>query len=247
MRLLPGRPPYNPPTENRTDTMASHLDLEEQEQLDQLRHFWSRWGNLITGALIVVFGALAAWNGYQYWERRQSAQASLLYDEVERAVAAGDTARVERSFTDMRDKFGGTAYAQQAALSAGKLLFEKNKPDQAKAALRWVAEKGDDAGMQAVARLRLAAVLAASKSYDEALRELQSPFPESFVALAADRRGDILQLQGKKTEAVAEYRRAYAGLEGSPDYQRVVELKLNALGVDPQADAVAASGKAKAA
>lgn len=226
--------------------MATPLDLEEQEQLDQLRHFWSRWGNLITGALIVVFGALAAWNAYQYWERRQAAQASLLYDEVERAIAAGDTARVERSFNDMRDKFGGTAYAEQAGLAAAKLLFEKNKTDEAKAALGWVADKGSDTGPQAIARLRLAAVQAASKSYDEALKTLQSPFPESFVALAADRRGDVLQLAGKKSEAVAEYRRAYAGLESAPDYRRVVELKLNALGVDPQADGAAAD-KAKAA
>ena len=45
--------------------MAKHLDLEEQEQLDQLKHFWSRYGTLITGVLVVVLGAFAAWNGYQ--------------------------------------------------------------------------------------------------------------------------------------------------------------------------------------
>ena len=38
--------------------MASHLDLEEQEQLDRLKHFWSKYGNLISGALIVVFGSI---------------------------------------------------------------------------------------------------------------------------------------------------------------------------------------------
>ena len=31
--------------------MASHLDLEEQEQLEQLKAFWKRWGNLITWLL----------------------------------------------------------------------------------------------------------------------------------------------------------------------------------------------------
>ena len=40
--------------------MATHLDLEEQEQLDQLKHFWKRWGNLISWALIVVLGAYAS-------------------------------------------------------------------------------------------------------------------------------------------------------------------------------------------
>ena len=44
--------------------MAHQLDLEEQEQLDELKHFWSRYGNLITWILIAVLGSLAAWNGY---------------------------------------------------------------------------------------------------------------------------------------------------------------------------------------
>jgi hypothetical protein len=34
--------------------MAKHLDLEEQEQLDQLKHFWNQYGNLITWVLIAV-------------------------------------------------------------------------------------------------------------------------------------------------------------------------------------------------
>jgi predicted negative regulator of RcsB-dependent stress response len=32
--------------------MASQLDLEEQEQLDELKHFWKRWGDLIMWLLI---------------------------------------------------------------------------------------------------------------------------------------------------------------------------------------------------
>ena len=66
--------------------MAKHLDLEEQEQLDELKHFWKQYGDLITWVLIAVFGAVAAWNGYQYWQRQQAVQAASMYDEVERAV-----------------------------------------------------------------------------------------------------------------------------------------------------------------
>src|SRR6188474_57294 len=105
--------------------MANHLDLEEQEQLDQLKHFWKTYGNLITWVLIAVFGSIAAWNGWHYWERTQAAQASTLYDEVERAALAGDVARVERAFTDIKDKFSRTAYAQQAGLLAAKTFVDK--------------------------------------------------------------------------------------------------------------------------
>ena len=40
--------------------MATHLDLEEQEQLDQLKHFWATYGNLITLTLVLALGGFAA-------------------------------------------------------------------------------------------------------------------------------------------------------------------------------------------
>jgi predicted negative regulator of RcsB-dependent stress response len=229
--------------------MAKHLDLEEQEQLDELKHFWREYGNLITWVLIAVFGAIAAWNGWQYWQRTQAVQAATLYDEVERAAQAGDIARVERAFADMKDKFGGTTFAQQAGLLAAKTLVDKGNTEGAKAALAWVADKASDEGYQAIARLRLAAVLAEAKSYDEALKQLAEPLPRQFEPLAADRRGDIYKLQGKKAEAVAEYTKAYKGLDERAQYRQLVGVKLTALGVDPRQltapAAVAASGAAK--
>jgi len=212
--------------------MANQLDLEEQEQLDELKHFWNEYGNLISWVLIAVFGAIAAWNGWQYWERTQAAQAALMFDEVDRAAQGGDTAKLERALSDMKDRFGRTAFAQQAALLAAKTFEGQGKPDAAKSALAWVAEHASDEGYQAVARLRLAALLIDAKAYDEALKQLSADFPKDFAALAADRRGDVYNAQGKKAEARAEYTKAYQGLDDRVDYRRIVEVKLTALGVD---------------
>ena len=216
--------------------MAKHLDLEEQEQLDALKHFWDRWGNLITWLLIAVLGAYAAWTGWQYWERRQGALASVLYDEISRSAEAGDVARVERALADMKDKYGGTTFAAQGGLLAAKLLHEKEKPAEARAALTWVVDKAPNDGLKASARLRLASLLVADKAYDEAFKLLAGSFPEGYVALAADRRGDVLLLQGKRSEAAIEYGKAYQGLATEAgDYRKLVGMKLNALGVDPDA------------
>jgi predicted negative regulator of RcsB-dependent stress response len=215
--------------------MAKHLDLEEQEQLDELKHFWKQYGDMITWTLIVVLGTFAAWNGYQYWQRNQAAQASVMYDEVERAVQSGDVAKIDRSLADMKDRFGRTAYAQQAGLLAAKAYYDKGNIDASRAALNWVAEKASDEGYQAIARLRLAGLLLEKKSYDEALQQVSGPFPKDFTALVADRRGDILAAQGKKPEAKSEYEKAYKGLDERSEYRRLVEVKLNALGVDPGA------------
>lgn len=215
--------------------MANALDLEEQEQLDQIKHFWKRYGNLISWALIAVLGSYAAWNGYHYWQRDQAGKAAVLFDEVERATSSGDIARVERSFSDMKDKFGSTHYAHQAGLLVAKSLQAQGKAEAARAALKWVADGASDAAYRDIARLRLSALLLDAGSNDDALAQLASPFTPAMTGLAADLRGDVLQVKGQKTEAIAAYQTAWQQLKDSPDYRRVVEAKLNALGVDPQA------------
>ena len=214
--------------------MASHLDLEEQEQLAEIKHFWNKYGNLITWALILVLGGYAAWNGWNYWNTRKSAEASALYAELERGAQSSDVARVQRAFDDLRKGYGGSTYASQGALLTARLLEGAGQPEPARAALQWAVEQSSDSGYQAVARLRLAGVLADAKSYDEALKVLSSGMPREFEALAADRRGDILSLQGKKAEARAQYEKALPGLDARADYRRMVEVKLAALGGDPK-------------
>lgn len=217
--------------------MALHLDLEEQEQIDQLKHFWKRYGNAITWLLIVVLGAFAAWNGWNYWQRKQGAEAAVMYDEVERAAAAGDLAKLDRVLADVRDRYGATTYAHQAALVAARAYHDKQQPDKAQAALAWVADKGDE-GLRSVARLRLAGLLLDAKAYDRALQQLEGKFSPDFAALAADRRGDVYLAQGKTAQAKAEYQKAYTGLDAQLEYRLLVEVKLNALGGEaPQAGA----------
>lgn len=223
--------------------MAQHLDLEEQEQLDELKHFWKQYGNLLTGALIAVLSAFAAWNGYQYWQRSQATQAAVMYDEIERAAKSGDMARIDRSLVEMKEGFSSTTYAQQAGLLAAKVYHDKGNMDASRAALSWVAEKATDSGYQSIAKLRLAGILLEKKAYDEALQQLAGGFSKDFSALVADRRGDIFQAQGKKAEAKAEYEKAYKAFDERAEYRRLVEFKLNALGVDPAAIASAEVSK----
>ena len=214
--------------------MANQLDLEEQEQLDQIKHFWKQYGNAITWALIAILAVFASWNFYQYWQRNQAAQAAALFDEVERSVASADPGRMERVFGEMKDRFGGTVYAQQSALLIAKQLLASGKVDSAKAALTWLSEQSVDPGYQAVAKLRLAAILMDAKNYDAALALLSGVFPPEFEGLVADRKGDVMSLKSEKSKAIAEYEKAYRLLDAGTEYRRLVEVKLNALGTDVQ-------------
>lgn len=225
--------------------MANHLDLEEQEQLDQLKHFWQQYGNLITWVLIAVMGTFAGWNLYQRWQLSQASQAAAMFDEIERTVKSGDLTKVDRVLSDMKDKFANTTFAQQAGLLSAKAYFEGGKLEEAKAALAWVSGKSSDAGYQAIARLRLASLLIEGKAFEEALKQLNGDFPAEFAALVSDRRGDVYASQGKKAEAKAEYEKAYKLFDERVEYRRLVEVKLNSLGVNPRVDMVALSTEGK--
>jgi predicted negative regulator of RcsB-dependent stress response len=224
--------------------MATPLDLQEQEQLDQLKDFWKTSGNLITWALIAVLGSFAAWNGWNWWQRDQSAKASAMFDELEKAVAAGDVAKAGGVFGDMKNRFPGTTFTQQGALLAAKLQFEKQQPDAAIATLSWVGDNASQPEYQAAARLRLAGVLLEQKKYDEALKALDGASAKEFSALVADRRGDVLKAQGKAEEAKASYLQAWKQMPATTEYRRLIEAKLAALGAAPEPDSARAGGTA---
>ncbi len=228
--------------------MSTQLDLQEQEQLDALKAFWKRYGNLITWLLIILLGAYAGWFWWAGHQRDQALKASAMFDALEVAAQAGDADKAGRVLADLQRDFPRTAYAQQAALAAAKVQFEKGQTDAAKASLAWAAEKAGEDEYKTIARLRLAAILAGSKQYDEALKQLDAAKAEGFEALVADRRGDVLAAAGKKDEAKAAYQAAYKAMDEKVDYRRLIEAKLMALGGAPDAPAAVtatASGAAK--
>jgi predicted negative regulator of RcsB-dependent stress response len=228
--------------------MATNLDLQEQEQLDALKAFWKSYGNLITWTLILALGAFAGWRWWQHRQAQQGLEAGAMYEELDRAVGASDLQKTGRVLADLQQRFPKTAYAVQGALLAAKLQAEKGESEAAKASLGWVVANAADDDFKAMARLRLAAVHAEAKAYDEALKLLAEPVPAPYEALRADRQGDVLAMQGKTTDAVAAYQRAQAAMSDKVDYRRFIEAKLAALGapVGVVADAVPASGSASA-
>lgn len=211
--------------------MASHLDLEEQEQLDQLKAFWKRWGNLITWVITAALAAFAAWQGWNWYQRDQATKAAAMYDEFDSAVSAQDLDKAGAAAGDLKARFAGTGFAAQAGLQIAKLQLDKDKADDAKQSLTWVADKGSESSYRDLARLRLAGLQLDAKAYDDALKTLDAIKSTEFAALVADRRGDALLLQDKRDAAKAEYQKALAGLEKTQDYRRIIEAKLATLGV----------------
>jgi len=224
--------------------MANSLDLQEQEQLDELKAFWKQWGNLITWVLTACLLAYAGWNAWGWYQRDQAVKASAMFDELDKAAVAGDADKVGRVFGDLKERYGRTAFAQQGGLLAARVQYDKGQADAAKASLGWVADNAMEDEYRTIARLRLAGVLLDGKQYDAALKALDAATAKEFAGLVADRRGDVLLAQGKADEAKAAYQSAYKAMAEKIDYRRLVEAKLTALGAPPEA-AASAAGAAK--
>jgi len=145
---------------------------------------------------------------------------------------------LERSVADIEEKFASTSFAQQAALLAARIYQEKARPADARKQLAWVIDTSEDAGYQALARLRLSALLIEEKNFDAARQQLNAKVPLSFEPLIADRLGDIDLLENKPTQAIPHYQTAWKGLDANAEYRRLIAVKLAALGADPEETAV---------
>lgn len=212
-------------------------DHEEEEQLASIKAWWNQYGSLITWLLIIVMAIYAGWSGWNYYQRNQSVQASLLYDALEKSIVAKDNVKVLRVAEDLQAKYGKTPYAQMSALAAAKSAFDANDMNVAKAQLVWAIDNGKDEEYIAIAKLRLSGLLLDIKSYDEALKLLGTSFPAQFSGLVADRKGDILVSQNKQDMARSSYELALQKIEKNSPTRPLIQMKLDALGSSPVKDA----------
>ena len=224
--------------------MANALDLQEQEQLDDLKAFWKQWGNLITWVITACLLAYAGWNAWGWYQRDQATKAGAMFDELDKAAVAGEADKVGRVFNDLKDRYGRTVFAEQGGLLAARVQFDKGQADAAKASLAWVADNAVEDEYRSVARLRLAGLQLDAKQYDAALKTLDADSAKPFAALVADRRGDVLLAQGKTGEARTAYQAAWKAMGEKVDYRRLIEAKLTALGAPPE-PALPTAGAAK--
>jgi len=207
------------------------LDLEEQEQVAELKAWWNQWGSLITAAIVAVCVAFAGWQGWRWYERSQTAQAGALFDTLARASQTGDAKALRDAGGALLENFPRTMYASMAALTAARFYFDRNDLKSAKAQLQWVIDNGRTDDFKDIARLRLATVLLDEKAYDEALKLLDEKHGAAFDAQYAATKGDVLIAKNQPAEAKSAYRLALdkAG-SGNTAFRESVRMRLEALG-----------------
>lgn len=205
-------------------------NLEEQEQLENLKAFWKQYGNFIVTIVAVLALAIAGWRAWGWYEARQAAEAAVVYEQLRTAAAERDVAKVRETAGRLFGDYDGTAYAQMAALVAARAYVDAGDAKAAKVPLQWAVSNASDEEFRHAARLRLAAILLDEGAYEEGLALLDVASTGAFAALYADRRGDLLHAQGKGAEARAAYEQALERLPPASPLRRLVQLKRDSIG-----------------
>jgi predicted negative regulator of RcsB-dependent stress response len=217
-------------------------DLEEQDQLDELKAWWTRWGNTVATVLLIASLAAAGVQGWRWWAAKKAEDAAVLFNAVTMAARANDVAKARDATAQLIDKFSGSGYTPRAAFIVAKMQFDAGDTASSRAQLQWVVDHADEQELKEIARYRLAELMLNDKQYDEALKMLDAKYSAPFAGLYADLRGDALAAAGRKADARAAYQEALTRFDAKSPYRNYVQVKLESLGVAaPEASGAAAA------
>jgi predicted negative regulator of RcsB-dependent stress response len=205
-------------------------DLDEQDQIDELKAWWQRFGGAITVGLVLALLVIGGVQGWRWWSGTRAEDASVLYSAVSDAARAKDPAKAKDAMAQITDRYAGTGYAPRAALLYAKMLYDSGDRQGAAAQYTWAVEHAKEDELQAIARFRLAQVQIDDKQFDAALATLDAKHPDAFDGVFADLRGDALAAAGRGADARIAYETALAKLDPKSQYRTYVQVKHDAIG-----------------
>ncbi|GGP19516.1 YfgM family protein [Silvimonas iriomotensis] len=207
------------------------FDLQEQEQIAELKAAWESWGKYIAGLVVIGLVGYLGWTGWNAWAGKQAQAAADQYAVFQSAYAA-DPAKAVTQADQLKKDYPDSPYTTRAALLSAKGAATANDSKGAQTQLEWVVAHSSEAAMRDAARLSLAAVELDQKQYDAALKALGARESASYTTLFAEMRGDVLAAKGDAAGARDAYKDVLAKLKQEKNTPNavLVEVKLAALG-----------------
>lgn len=205
-------------------------NFEEQDQLDDIKAFWNKYGTFILTVVTVIALSVAGYRLWGWYQQNQATEAATAYSVLQEAVRDEDMARIRGASQTLQADHSGTILASMGSLVAAKALFDAEDLDGAAQSLQWIVDNAADTELAPVARLRLAAVLLDQDQSEQGLALLNiDQMPESFKAMTHDRRGDLFTALARPEEAIAAYEAALAAMVNARGSRAAIELKLDAV------------------
>ena len=209
------------------------MNQTDEEQVEELKKWWSENGRAIILGVILGGGAIFGWRFWEAQQLQNAETASNTYQTIYSEFLEGDKDAVHKGELSLRTDFASTPYAALAALLKAKMAIDAEDLDTAAEALDWAMENSPEEDIRHIATLRLARVFNEQNNGDEAIALLNKSFPEAYTALAEELRGDILAGQGQAAQARDAYTRALGASQAGGN-TALLQMKIDDLAGDTQ-------------
>lgn len=206
--------------------MTTHYD--DEAQVENLKRWWKENWLALAAGLGIGLAAIVGWEQWKQFKVGKSEQASQIYEDLKKAVAADKADEAKAAGDKLAQDFTASPYAADAALLLASQAVEQNRLDEALKQLQWVSSNSKDEGIQRLARLRQARVLWAQNKPDEALKLLDGEAGD-YAVLFDELRGDIKLAQGDQAAARQAYEKALKSAADGAGNRELLQRKLDDL------------------
>jgi len=206
----------------------------EEEQLDALKRWWRENGQSAIIGLILGLSIILGWNYWQDYKKDQASQASALYDQLLKAVAADQNDSADKLAERLQEQFGSTDYAAYSGLLQAKIKVQKGDL----AAARPILEKVTASSNQEIsnlAKIRLVRLMMAQGQFEQGLQLINDIDPAktaSFSGNYDELVGDLYVALDRLDQARTSYQKALENGYSSP----LLQLKIDDLTTPEKVD-----------
>ena len=199
----------------------------EEEQLEALKRWWKENGQSAIIGLIVGIAIILGWNYWNEHKSDQANQASALYDQLLKAVAADQKDSAEKLAERLQEQFKSTEYAAYSSLLQAKIKLEKGDMPAAKTILEKLAGVPNEE-ISNIAKIRLVRLMMAKGEFEPALQLINDIDPakiSNFSGNYDELVGDLYVALDRLDQARSSYQKAIENGYKSP----LLQLKIDDL------------------
>jgi predicted negative regulator of RcsB-dependent stress response len=180
----------------------------EEQQVEALKAWWNENGRAVVTGVVLGGAVIGGWTLWQGRIESQAIAASDGFSQTIEAISASDNDAAVKLADELQGDQPDSLYSSYANLAAARSDIENDNLSGAADRLKWVADNAPQSDVQLIAKVRLARVQGALGDAAAGLASLPSTFPEAFVGLVEEARGDLLTINGDADAARTAYEAA---------------------------------------
>ncbi|MDR3443025.1 MAG: tetratricopeptide repeat protein [Legionella sp.] len=208
--------------------------MTEEEQLESIKKWWKRHGNMITLAISLILLSIAGYRYFNWHQEKLTQQASTVYEHMMVSLSNQNIKEVKSYANELIKNHNHSVYADVAHMTLAKVYITKNKLEQAQNELKEVASNSKVSSLKQIAKIRIARILASEKSYTNALSELSQVEDTTYLPVINELKGDIYGATGQYKEAMTSYKLAIDEVKTNGMGNLFLEMKTNEIAIKTQ-------------